>query len=755
MKKLLDRIIYELTRSPEIKKPDGKTVLRRLLAGFFIMMLILTMISRSLDSFTIAKVQTAKAKRGILDFVIKGTGTLEAASEQFIDLYEGALVGAVEAKVGQYVEKGTVLLRYDMEDLKEIREELGSELKKEELSLEKEKLNQEEAAADTAPEVARIKLQRAELDLSIAEEGFQLAKTKLKKEIKEQYEDAKAAYEYARETYSARRQEGDAAARKAEYYLAEAKEALGKLTDIREEAEEALAAYKAAVLLSSAMLTTPEAADTSSAGIIEGSDISQMIRSIDNSYHKIVQEIPLGGTGQSAAAYNAAEEALASEVKNIIKVYYGEQEYETHLEEVAKAKEALTRAREDAKVTFINAMETGSILSTERKVSCVRAYENTYDELEKSIKKDKELSEAIRSYGAALRNNNDADINNTYQAVLGKVTKAEDPDWLKALKEAEETAVSAKEELEKTKNTQKLTLKEASEAVSEAKEKLSEATDTYFAVLDGSIDYTKVLNAEAGALMTAQRNLEDARISLTEAKEKDEDSLQTSNKNRQLYELNVELARMKVEERKEAVEAMDLLLSRQGEVTAPADGVVQKLEPEAGNRITGSQRVSLSLEQCRFVTKVTKEEAKHLEQGDDMTLTVKRREIIHAVIEGIGPEDSEGRFPVTATLPEGEFTAGTTAEFVVEHQSEQYYKTVPIQSVRSDAIGVNYVLVLRESKTVLGNEQTVSRLNVTVLDKNYDTAAIEADLGEEDRIVVTSSKNIEEGDRVRTDGDIE
>ncbi len=749
MKKLLDKIIYELTRSTEIKKPDGKVVLRRFLAGFFILMLILTMISRSLDSFTIAKVQTTIIKRGILDFSIEGGGTLEAASEQFIDLYEGALVEAIEAKVGQYVEKGTVLLRYDLKDLKEIRDELGSELKKEELSLEKEKLNRQEAAADTALEAAQIRLQRAELDLKLAEEDFHLAKTKLKRDSKKQYDNAKVDYDNAKEAYSARQQEKAYAVRKANYNATDAEEALEKLTDVREKAEEALAAYKTAVLLSSAKLTEPEAEDTSSTGMIGASDILQMINIIDISFYKIVQELPLTNIDQKNT------EPLANEVQSIIKLYYGEQDYKTHLKMIANAKEKLTKACEDAKFTFINAMETGSMLSTERKASCIRAYEDAYSELEETIEKDRELSEMIHAYGVALRNNNEVEINNAYQAVLAKVTKTDDTDHLKAVKEAEETATFTKEELSRIKNTWKLSLKEAAEAVSVAKDQLSEATAEYFAILDGSIDYTKVLSTEAQTLKIAQRNLEDARINLTEAEESDEKTLQLSEKNRQVNELNVELARMKVEEIKAAVEDMDTLIFVQGEVAAPADGVVQKLEPEAGNRIDGSKRVSLSLEQCRFVGRVTKEEAKHLSQGDDMTLILKRNELLQVVIEGIGQEDSEGMVSLTAILPEGEFTAGTTVDFVVEHQSEQYYQTVPIQSIRSDAMGVNYVLIIRETNTVLGEELTVARQNVTVLDKNYDTAAIEASLSDKDRIVVSSSKHIEEGDRVRMDGNIE
>jgi hypothetical protein len=66
-----------------------------------------------------------------------------------------------------------------------------------------------------------------------------------------------------------------------------------------------------------------------------------------------------------------------------------------------------------------------------------------------------------------------------------------------------------------------------------------------------------------------------------------------------------------------------------------------------------------------------------------------------------------------------------------------------------DANQVNYVLAVTESNTSLGNELTAYRINVMVLEKDYRTAAVEAPISPEDNIIISSNKNIEEGDRVR------
>ena len=61
-----------------------------------------------------------------------------------------------------------------------------------------------------------------------------------------------------------------------------------------------------------------------------------------------------------------------------------------------------------------------------------------------------------------------------------------------------------------------------------------------------------------------------------------------------------------------------------------------------------------------------------------------------------------------------------------------------------------FVLVLREKQTVMGTEQTVAQVPVTVKARDSERVAVEADgLLPEDRVVVSSSKPIDQGDRVR------
>ena len=59
------------------------------------------------------------------------------------------------------------------------------------------------------------------------------------------------------------------------------------------------------------------------------------------------------------------------------------------------------------------------------------------------------------------------------------------------------------------------------------------------------------------------------------------------------------------------------------------------------------------------------------------------------------------------------------------------------------------MLVLQEKNTVMGIEQTVVRVEVTVLDRDSESMAVESSLMGTEQVVTSSSKPIGEGDRVR------
>jgi hypothetical protein len=251
-------------------------------------------------------------------------------------------------------------------------------------------------------------------------------------------------------------------------------------------------------------------------------------------------------------------------------------------------------------------------------------------------------------------------------------------------------------------------------------------------------------------LEIARRNAEDAAYALMTAKENDKKALETNHSKEQINQKNTEIHVLERKEKEEALGRVEELISREGKVFAPVSGILLQLDLTVGVKVSGTEKVSLSREDYAFHFKVTEKEAKHLEIGDEVIITPNNsRKSITASLDGIGMVDSAGMLLITAVLPEGEYGEGNIASYTINKQSKQYQQTIPLQAVRIDSNQVNYVLVVTESNTSLGNELTAYRVNVTILDKDYRTAAVEAPIGPEDNIIISSNKNIEEGDRVR------
>lgn len=86
-------------------------------AGFLVMMLLFTLLSRAADSMTIARVTVKKAERGKIPHQVTGTGKVVQNREQAVSTLPGQIVKSIYVEEGSRVEKGDVLFEVDMESL--------------------------------------------------------------------------------------------------------------------------------------------------------------------------------------------------------------------------------------------------------------------------------------------------------------------------------------------------------------------------------------------------------------------------------------------------------------------------------------------------------------------------------------------------------------------------------------------------------------------------------------------------------------
>ncbi|MCI8441795.1 MAG: hypothetical protein HFG27_04595 [Provencibacterium sp.] len=237
--------------------------------------------------------------------------------------------------------------------------------------------------------------------------------------------------------------------------------------------------------------------------------------------------------------------------------------------------------------------------------------------------------------------------------------------------------------------------------------------------------------AEEKALLEAERRIEDA----------GRENVKSSDP--QLLSLNIQLLDIQIERLQQLIEA-------NGEVRSPANGVVQKLEVATGSRTldTASAVIAESSGGFRFTATLSEEEAKYAARGDKVTITLQGKQRgSEAVIESVSPSAKQaGGVEVMVLLSEGE--AGQAASMHISKRSESFPQCVPLSALRG-ASGDQYVLVMEERQTVLGNEKVARRVNVSVSDSNDSRAAVSGALQNQDKVITGSTKNIVEGDRVR------
>ncbi len=211
-----------------------------------------------------------------------------------------------------------------------------------------------------------------------------------------------------------------------------------------------------------------------------------------------------------------------------------------------------------------------------------------------------------------------------------------------------------------------------------------------------------------------------------------------------LNEMQVELTALQNE-----MDKISALKEAGGIVTSQADGVFETVQAAEGSITTGEEQIVLvvgSMEACGLIP-------------DDKIAAVKAGDEIEAVLQGETKpktleieriaQDEEGRYVWYAELPEGSYRVGTSLTYQYSQKWENSYDMlIPLSALR-EAAGSSYVLIAEMKPSVLGESYTAVKVNVTVLEKDDRSAAVETNLPKEAKLITESNKYVKEGDRVR------
>jgi len=196
--------------SEEGKKPARRTAL---LAGFFALMLVFTVVSRAAEGMTMARVEAEAPKMGVITSRATLSGSIRPLEDLEITLPGSLYVTAVKAEPGDRVEEGDVLLEFDTDDVEE-----QLEIQRNALAAAEARLAIAENGApppdNTAVENARASFRQAQEDYDRLEEKLNRGGMRAKDDL-----DA------ARKTYDNALADYDAAVAKAKADLADAAQA--------------------------------------------------------------------------------------------------------------------------------------------------------------------------------------------------------------------------------------------------------------------------------------------------------------------------------------------------------------------------------------------------------------------------------------------------------------------------------------------------------------------------------------------------
>lgn len=675
---------------------DMEKKLWKLLAAFFMVMALFTVVSRAAASVMVAKVQVAVSKTGELSYKLTGTGTVKENAEKHIDLQQGYKIGEVPVKTGQQVEKGDLLFVYDQGQLLEKKDSLDKELKKLKMQYEKSGLSGQNPDGSKEVNAADLSVQNAEDALRSAREDLVNQKENTKKKKEEAYKEAASAYEEVQDSREAEENKAKRAVLDAEGELGEAKR---PLTELAEKTD----LYKEAV-------------------------------------------------------YTGVEENITTAARSIFDFYY-KGAYKEHLEAKSKAEEDAKRAAEDFddinkkwdkaiddwdQYASDEAEQRAYYAQVAAKKEDIKNATRVLADAQKKLQQlsgpDGQLSLALDNYRRALEENN-RDLDSAYYPLyqfLYDNLKLDD----KKISEAELKLKRAREDADQLH-------RQWQKKAEAAKGKKDDLEDILKKIKEGTYDYKEELKESLKAVEQAEQALKAAQLSLSDAKSGEALTRINNQVQDKIQVLDRNMLQLDLDSKQAEISKLDDIIKNKGKVTAPLAGTVTKNDLEQGGVLSGQEKLVIATGGYELVMTAEKEELKNFAAGDELQVNSSAdKQKITSVIENIELPDAEGKVKFTALLPEGAYKEGSSLDYEIMKESETYYSCIPVQALREDS-GGTFVLLVKEKDSVLGKEETAFRLNVNVTSQDEKTAAVQASLSEEDQIITGSNKNITEGDRVR------
>ena len=436
---------------------------------------------------------------------------------------------------------------------------------------------------------------------------------------------------------------------------------------------------------------------------------------------------------KATASDKKANEAIAADTKSKSL----QRSYEDYNQTVADANDSVSKAESDMNEAWnaYNTYKNSNSNSGETDTTVSDSLEKTVEEKQLAYDKavanldgvEKVIEEDVRK---EIKNAESGNSTLTPEKIREKVNAR--PENVSLLQNANDQINTAKDALTEAENALSAYNEQQNNSSSaNYDEQLKTLYDDYKAKEEA---YNEAVKQRQSTIQSANRTLEDAKA----PENVDTATALTANDD--------------LEEKQLAVDELQKVMDVNGKITAPSDGLITKVNVTTGETTTEDTAIRISDQSAgyKFTATLDKASAKYLSKDDKVTLDLGNGTTVEGLtVQSIDVSaEDKNSYELTVSIPAKVKKLGSIATLKVEKASKKYDTCVPLGALHSDG-DKYYVYVINEKDTILGTETAVDKVQVDILDKNNEQAAIEGSFSWGQQFVLTSSKTLRNGDRVR------
>ena len=665
----------------------------RYIVNFLVGFLILTLIVRGTSAAALARVETANPVRAEIIEAVSGKASVSVCSTLDITVPEGLKIKEIFVGQGQKVSVGDAIAGFDIDEIQEkLARETGNLDK---MLLDLEKLERGESADSSVLESARRSLLRTREDYDIVKEQGDTDVGSARKTLEEivakqeQIPDT-AAIDTAQRNLERTREDYNAAAVQGNADIVTAQDELDDAIKKQFESADSGALDTANLNLSRAREDYNNIKTQSDKELADALTAYQNAQSIANIKH---DEWDNADDEDKPAAHQIYLEAQ-SEAERALSAY------ETAREGAQESLKSAGRRIEDATIAVNKAEQ-----------DYYKGSQQAADSRQAEIDKARDALEAVR--------------------------KRLDENLISAARRVEDAEIALQNaQQDFTKNSDK-----ASQTLQDEIDKAQEA-------------YESAQKRANENLLNAARRVEDAGISLAKAEQDYDKSIRQTDDTAAQNKINAVALQLDIEKQKSIVDALGVIMSAGGVLYSDIGGVVSSVKPEGS--ATNQDALVAFMDGARGFEanmQLDKSDAEKLIVGEACEVTTGGGSMyftptVTGVVAAISMPDDQDKVQITIRLPAGDWSEGQRVDVQTVQDRSVYDLCVPKSALHSDNTGY-YLLVIEQTSSVLGIENTALKVYVNISASDDDMAAVEGAIDRNGRIVTGSNKPVSAGDRIR------